>query len=170
MNHANNASIEAPPAIVVWLGYGGLLPFVALAAGSLAAAEYAALCRVALLLYGALILSFVGALHWAFAMSLPNLSAAKRTECFTWSVVPALLAWPAAMLMAVSAQISFTSIFFGYEVAAAPLIIGFVANYIQDLRLTRVAKLPAWYLPLRLRLTAVACVCLAAAGFAQLLR
>lgn len=170
MNHANNASIDSPPAIVVWLGYGGLLPFVAFAAGSFAAAEYAALCRVALVLYGALILSFVGALHWAFAMSLPNLSAAKRTECFIWSVVPALLAWPAAMLVAVSAQISFASIFFGYEVAAAPLIIGFVANYIQDVRLARAAKLPSWYLPLRLRLTAVACVCLVAAGVAYFSR
>lgn len=170
MNHANNASIEAPPASVVWLGYGGLLPFVALAAGSFAAAEYAALCRVALVLYGALILSFVGALHWAFAMTLPNLSASKRTECFIWSVAPALLAWPAAMLMAVSAQISVASIFFGYKVAAAPLIIGFVANYIQDIRLARVASLPVWYLPLRLRLTAVACVCLAAVGFTHFLR
>jgi Protein of unknown function (DUF3429) len=156
----------------VWCGLdSGLLPFVALAAGSLATAEYAALCRVALVLYGALILSFVGALHWAFAMTLPDLSAAKRTECFIWSVVPALLAWPAAMLLvALPAQISFASIFFGYEVAAAPLIIGFVANYIQDIRLARVANLPAWYSPLRLRLTAVACVCLAAAGFTHLLR
>ncbi len=170
MNHANNASTEAPPASVVWLGYGGLIPFVALSAGSFAVAEYAALCRIALILYGAVILSFVGSLHWAFAMTLPGLNAAKRTECFVWSVVPALLAWPAAMLMAVSSQISFVSIFFGYKVAAAPVMIGFVANYIQDIRLTRVAELPAWYLPLRLRLTTVACVFLSAAGFTHLLR
>ncbi len=165
MNHANNPPVDALPASVRWLGYGGLLPFVVLAAGSFTAAEYAALCRLALVLYAALILSFVGALHWAFAMTLPNLSAGKRTECFFWSVAPALLAWPAAILIAVSAKISYASIFFGYKVAAAPLIIGFVANYIQDFRLARVASLPAWYLPLRLRLTAVACVCLAVAGF-----
>lgn len=170
MNHANSASTETPPAVVRWLGYGGLAPFIVLAAGSFTAAEYAALCRVALVLYGALILGFVGALHWAFAMTLPNLSAAKRNECFTWSVVPALLAWPAAMLVAMSAPISSASISFGYNVAAAALIIGLVANYVQDFRLARVALLPAWYLPLRLRLTVVASVCLAAVGVAHFLR
>lgn len=166
MNRISHAPIESIPKSVTWLGYGGLLPFIALVLGGFVSAEYGALSRVALIVYGAVILSFVGALHWAFAMTLPDISAAKCNECFIWSVVPALLAWPAALLMAVSAQISFASIFFGYKVAAAPLIIGFVANYIQDFRLAEVAKLPAWYLPLRLRLTVVACLCLAVAGFA----
>jgi len=46
------------------------------------------------------------------------------------------------------------------------LIFGFVAHYWQDRRLDAHAQLPAWYLPLRFRLTAVACLCLAAGSFA----
>ena len=167
MNHTHVPSIESIPNSVAWLGYGGLLPFVGLAAGCFTHAGYGALFQVALIQYGAVILSFVGALHWAFAMTLPGLSAAKRRECFVWSVAPALLAWLAATLMAVPAQDSIVSIFYGFAVAAALLIVGFVVNYVQDVRLARVAALPLWYLPLRLRLTTVACICVAAAGLAR---
>ena len=167
MNRTHTPSIELIPNSVAWLGYGGLLPFVGLAAGSFTDAGYGALFQVALIQYGAAILSFVGALHWAFAMSLPGLSTAKRRECFVWSVAPALFAWIAATLVAVPAQGGMVSMFFGFAVAAALLIVGFVANYVQDVRLARVAALPLWYLPLRLRLTTVACVCVAAAGLAR---
>ena len=167
MNHTNIPSIKSIPSSVAWLGYGGLLPFVGLAAGCFTDAAYGALFQVALVLYGAVILSFVGALHWAFAMTLPGLSAAKRRECFVWSVVPALLAWVAATLIAVPAQGRVLSMFYGFAVAAALLIVGFVANYVQDVRLARVAALPLWYLPLRLRLTTVASICVAAAGHAR---
>ena len=167
MNNASGPPRQSIPISVAWLGYGGLLPFVALAVACFTSAEYGLLGRVALIVYGAVILSFVGALHWAFAMTLPDLSAAKRNECFIWSVVPALLAWPAATLMAAFAQGVIASVFFGISLAAALLITGFLTNYMQDLRLARVAALPLWYLPLRLRLTSVACVCVAVAGFAR---
>ena len=170
MNHTTVPLIESTPNSVAWLGYGGLLPFVGLAAGCFIDAGYGALCQVALIHYGAVILSFVGALHWAFAMTLPGLNAAKRRECFAWSVMPALLAWLALMLMAVPAQGSVVGIFYGFAVAAVLLVVGFVANYVQDVRLARVAALPLWYLPLRLRLTTVACICVAAAGLAHSLR
>jgi hypothetical protein len=165
MNQTGDALIESIPKSVTWLGYGGLLPFIALALGCFAGAEYGALSRLALITYGAVILSFVGALHWAFAMTVANINSAKRTECFVWSVVPALLAWPAALMMVVSARESAMSAYYGVNVAATLLIAGFVANYVQDIRLTRATTLPAWYLPLRLRLTLVACFCLAVAGF-----
>lgn len=170
MNRPNVPSTKTIPSSVAWLGYGGLLPFVGLAAGCFTDAGYGALFQVALIHYGAVILSFVGALHWAFAMTLPGLSAAKRRECFVWSITPALLAWVAALLIAVPAQGSMVSNFSGFAVAAALLIVGFVANYAQDVRLARVATLPLWYLPLRLRLTTVACICVAAAGLARSLR
>ncbi|MBC7709470.1 MAG: DUF3429 domain-containing protein [Rhizobacter sp.] len=169
MNHPNVPTIESIPSSVAWLGYGGLLPFVGLAAGCFTDAGYGSLFQVALIHYGVVILSFVGALHWAFAMTLPGLSAAKRRECFVWSIAPALLAWVATLLIAVPAQGNVESIFYGFAIAAALLIVGFVANYVQDVRLARVAALPLWYLPLRLRLTTVACICVAAAGLARLL-
>ena len=140
------ASLTALPTSVAWLGYGGLLPFVALA-GIGWWAPGTPLWGMALLAYGAVILSFVGALHWGFAMVLGGLSDRERTHRFVWSVVPSLLAWPAVLLPMAG--------------GAALLIVGFAAHQAQDLRLASRAALPAWYLPLRWRLTVTACVCLA---------
>ena len=133
------------------LGYGGLLPFVALAAGGLWAPS-TPWWSAALLAYGAVILSFVGALHWGFAMALSGLSTAERTRCFVWSVVPSLMAWPATLLPPAG--------------GAALLVTGFVAHLVQDHRLAARTSLPAWYLPLRWRLTTTACVCLAVGAMA----
>lgn len=136
----------ALPTSVAWLGYGGLLPLVALT-GIGWWAPGTPLWGMALLAYGAVILSFVGALHWGFAMVLGGLSDTERTHRFVWSVVPSLLAWPAVLLPMAG--------------GAALLIVGFAAHLVQDLRLASRAALPAWYLPLRWRLTVTACVCLA---------
>lgn len=166
------ASVPATlPATVAWLGYGGLIPFVllALAAGvglggtatfptaafptaAFPAAALLAQDSRALLAYGAVILSFVGALHWGFAMTLRDLPARSRNAAFLWSVVPALLAWVALVLPPAP--------------AAALLIVGFLAQYRRDVALARRAALPVWYLPLRMRLTTVACLSLVLGGFA----
>jgi precorrin-6B methylase 2 len=138
----------ALPATVAWLGYGGLIPFVALAA----AAALGIVDAAALLAYGAVILSFVGALHWGFAMTLRELPSARRNTAFLWSVVPALLAWVALLLPTLPAVVL--------------LVAGFLAQYVRDLALSRAGTLPAWYLPLRLRLTVVACLSLLAGGLA----
>ena len=138
------------PPIVNWLGYGGLLPFVALAAAVWVDSSRSSLWGDALLVYGAVILSFVGALHWGFAMSQSDMSAHQRTHCFVWSVVPALLAWVALLVKyAVSPQY-----------ACVLLVAGFLIHFWQDKRLVKWARLPVWYLPLRLRLTFVACASL----------
>lgn len=137
------------PRVVAWLGYGGLLPFLALAAASWVAepsGQASPLWQPALLTYGAAILSFVGALHWGFAMTLRDLSARERTTSFVWSVVPALVAW-LALLSAPG-------------VASVLLVAGFLCHYWRDVRLAAHSDLPLWYLPMRLRLTAVACLCL----------
>ena len=141
----------ALPRSVAWLGYGGLLPFLALAPASLLDHHHGAVWSDALFAYGAIILSFVGALHWGFAMSLPDLSERQRSALYIWSVVPALIAWPALL--------------FSPPLAAPPLVFGFIAHYLQDRRLARQVTLPAWYLPLRRRLSSVACLCLVAGAF-----
>ena len=140
------------PASTAWLGYGGLLPFVGLAVLMAADAPRQALWSQALVAYGAVILGFVGALHWAFAMVLPGLSSTQRRNRYIWSTIPALLAWPALLLPGVGAM--------------AVLVVGFVLHYDQDRRLAATAfeALPAWYLPLRLQLTTVACMSLALAA------
>ena len=141
------------PRTVAWLGYGGLIPFLALTPASLLDLRHAALWSSALYAYGATILSFIGALHWGLAMSLPELSGDERAARYAWSVVPALIAWPATLLS---------------PALAAPLLVaGFIAHYLQDRRLARQARLPGWYLPLRMRLSSVACLCLVAGTFAS---
>ena len=136
------------------LGYAGLIPFVVLAPASLLDAHHGITWSDALFAYGAVILSFVCALHWGFAMALPGLDDARRRRTMLWSVVPSLIAWPALLLVPME--------------AAALLVTGFVLHYLQDRRLARHAELPAWYLPLRLRLTAVACISLIAGAFVTL--
>lgn len=101
-SHPSAQPLTSPPPApipgpVAWLGYGGLLPFVTLAAVGLLAPT-TPWWSAALLAYGAVILSFVGALHWGFAMAQSGLSTAERTRCFVWSVVPSLMAWPATLL------------------------------------------------------------------------
>ena len=117
-----------------------------------AALREAVSAGVEVLAYGAVILSFVGALHWGFAMAQSGLSTAERTRCFVWSVVPSLMAWPATLLPPAG--------------GAALLVTGFVAHLVQDHRLAARTSLPAWYLPLRWRLTTTACVCLAVGAMA----
>ena len=142
------------PRSVAWLGYGGLIPFVALTAAFLLDPHHGLLWSDALIGYGAVILSFVGALHWAFAMTLPDLTEQQRTARFAWSVVPALLAWPALLVDA--------------TMASFLLVPGSVAHYLQDRRLVRSQSLPDWFLPLRFRLTSVACLCLSVVGVLSL--
>jgi hypothetical protein len=148
-----DANSVALPRTVAWLGYGGLIPFLVLTPASLLDYHYGGLWSDALYAYGAIILSFIGALHWGLAMSLPELSERQRSALFLWSVVPALIAWPAVL--------------FSPPIAAPLLVFGFIAHYLQDRRLARQASLAVWYLPLRLRLTSVAVVCLIAGVFAS---
>jgi hydrogenase/urease accessory protein HupE len=139
--------LDVLPPSVGWLGYGGLLPFVLLAVLCLGEPAHEIIYRGALFSYGAVILSFVGAIHWGLAMAMPGLSVPQRRSCFIWSVVPALMAW--------------VTILFGPLTTGLILILGFLMQYARDLVLCRDVELPAWFLPFRLRLTAVACASLA---------
>ena len=145
---------EALPRSVAWLGYGGLLPFLFFAAASIFDQNHAPYWADGLFAYGAIILSFVGALHWGYALSLGATSTeaarARRDAWYSWSVVPALMAWLALLLP--------------HPLSSLLLVVGFIAHYWQDRRLAAVAGLPVWYLPLRLRLSVVACLCLALGG------
>ena len=134
------------PKRVALLGYGGLLPFIGLALGSVVDHHHALLWGDALHAYGAVILSFVGALHWGFAMLASDLDDAERDARYLWSVIPALLAWPALLLSG--------------PLVSGLLVLGFVLHYWQDRRLAKCCVLPPWYLPLHGRLTGVACLCL----------
>lgn len=148
MTTLNQSLPQMLPRHVAWLGYGGLLPFVGLVTLARFDPHHTLAWSDALAGYGAVILSFIGALHWGVAMSATGLDTVQRRHAFMWSFVPALLAWPATLLAG--------------SVAPLILVLGFVVHFVMDKNLAKHAELPMWYLPLRLRLrlTAVACLCL----------
>lgn len=122
---------------------GGLLPFVTLSGGSVVMdGAHAALFHYPLVAYGAVILSFVGALHRGIALSHPAASLQDRKVMIGWSVVPALLGWAAMLLMPGPDLLVLATAFWAH--------LGF------DFRAARRLAIPGWYLPLRCVATAVA--------------
>ena len=129
------------------LGYGGLLPFLLLGGAVVLDLHTPFAPASALLIgYGAVILSFVGALHWGAQLN-------KATEqisafAFLWSVLPALLGWAALMMPVI--------------IATSLLIIGLIMCLIYDLRRFKQGDWPIWMRSLRIALTTLACVSLSA--------
>jgi hypothetical protein len=142
------------PLSVYCLGYGGLIPFVVLA-GLLVLDQDSPRWAPALNAYAAVILSFVGALHWAFGMLLPGISPQRRDYCYVWSVIPALMGWVALLI----------PIPLGHSL----LLVGLALAYWQDAVLANHVALPAWYPRLRARLSIVACACLVIAAALSML-
>lgn len=91
-------SASTPPLPSPWakrMGYGGLVPFVLLALAIwVADPVYRAFCGSALLGYGAVIASFLGAIHWGLAM---RDASHQSLALLGWGVVPSLVAWIALM-------------------------------------------------------------------------
>lgn len=95
---APSTAASLPSPLALRLGYAGLLPFVA---GALLvwlvrpdAHPYVV---DALAKYAALIVSFLGGIHWGLGMRGAEADSAGR---FAWGVVPSLLAWVAAVMPA----------------------------------------------------------------------
>jgi hypothetical protein len=135
----------AAPKAARLLGWGGVLPFVALAFASLAAAPEAA---PLLLGYGAIILGFMGAVWWGVAMA----QGGSEPRLYAISVLPALAAFAALL----------APLRIGLWLLAA----GFAALLLFDLAQVRRGAAPSWYGALRVKLTA--CVLLSLALVAVL--
>jgi hypothetical protein len=129
------------------LGFAGLIPFLVAAAVLVAGpASLEALALRSLLAYGAIILSFMGAVHWGLAMTSSRDDAIAQLSL---SVLPALLGWVALLLPAVPACLF--------------LLAGFAGLYWFDLRAAPRGAVPDWYPALRLPLTTGVVLCLAVA-------
>lgn len=119
-----------------WLGYAGLIPFVAALLGCLlGGADRQAYFAHQFVAYGAVILSFVGAVHWGTALA----TGSMRIMRLALSVLPALLAWAALLLPAAA--------------AAWLLLGGFLLLRAWEASPPVARTLPAWYRGLRTRLT-----------------
>jgi hypothetical protein len=125
----------------LWLGYGGLVPFVGLALLMwVVPVRLQPFLALALVAYGAVIASFLGGVHWGTGFLMGD--AAPRMQ-FVWGVVPSLLGWAAVLLPARA----------GVPVLALLL----VACYAVD-RMTYPAVGLGRWLPMRLQLTGVAVI------------
>ncbi|HDP89928.1 MAG TPA: DUF3429 family protein, partial [Thioalkalivibrio sp.] len=101
-----------PDATQAWLrglGYGGLIPFVAAAAALGAWPAGHGLLLPALLGYAAVILSFLGAVHWGRVLATPGRSDA--VTLLAWGVTPSVLAWCALLLPQAYGLASFILLF-----------------------------------------------------------
>lgn len=144
--------LRAAPPAALWPGLAGLLPFVGGVVGLwIGPTTFAPWLWKALIAYGAIILTFVGAIHWGIALGLPHggdtdPSNATIAFGYGWSVLPALLGWLAILVPA--------------GLALVLLVAGFAAQLFIDARIAAAHRLPAWYLALRLLLTAAVITCL----------
>ncbi|MGX0876976.1 hypothetical protein ACSSV4_001660 [Roseovarius sp. MBR-154] len=101
-----------------------------------------------MLFYGAVILSFMSGVLWGFAAKAQGPLA---TTGYALSVIPAL--W--AFFMTGGGPIS----------AGTNLIFGFAGLLLLDMQFARWGLAPAWWMPLRLLLSAVVIACLAVGVF-----
>lgn len=96
LNAAHTPAPTRIPAAALIPGLLGLLPFWGLALSTqLSSGIDPLLALMALIMYGAVILSFVGALWWGMAVHAP--ATAPRAAMFLWSVIPALIGWASIM-------------------------------------------------------------------------
>ena len=150
---------QAVPLVPKVLGLSGLLPFYALcppvlgaAIDTLASSSLTAPLATTLLHdvypfsgllqvgYGASIVSFLGAVHWGAAMQSRTGHTTKLMfERYVWSVIPALVAFPAAAA--------------GVQTGSAIVGSALLTCFAIDAKFNWKGALPRWYMALRVPLT-----------------
>ena len=142
------------PRIAWFLGYGGLLPFFILTIAVLLRVPLPFLEGVRLdwwlVSYSAVIVSFLGAVHWGVVLGLQDwLTPIESQRMMIYSVTPAILAW-LTFLLPVNAALLVMSILI-------------VASFIID-SMWLFHRLKSQYSKLRLHLTIIVALLLFAAG------
>ena len=120
------------------LGYAGLIPFITFSLGTWFNLAIIDDAHFIVLTYAAVILSFMGAIHWGVAMSINHKMV---NTILGLSVIPALLGWLALLI----------PMLYGYGL----LIFSFIILYWADKYISDQGMLPGWYLPMRLVLTSI---------------
>ncbi|MEM7253181.1 MAG: DUF3429 domain-containing protein [Pseudomonadota bacterium] len=130
---------DSIPRSALWLGLGGIVPFAGLAAAPwFTDPVHHGMVIRSLVVYAAVILTFVGAIHWGVALHR-DVAPAARSKLFMWSVVPALIAWAATHFVP--------------PVAIMAIVIGFALQLVADRIAVRSLPLPRWFWRLRIILT-----------------
>jgi hypothetical protein len=138
------------PPLARLLGLGGLIPFMACTGVVFLTEGWTRnLALQALAAYGAVILSFLGAVHWGFALAAPE--PAAELPRLIGGVAPSLWAWASIALLPAS-------------LACIALAIGLATTLAAEELALRQGFTPRAYQGLRRLLTAVAAACLLAAA------
>ncbi len=127
---------DVPPAAFI-LGFLGAVPFVGLAGLAFLAAPMGVWAATALLAYGAIILSFMGGVHWGWAMAADEPDFTRLGT----SVLPSLLGWGGFLL--------------GGTAGLVVIALGFAALLWLDLEAVKAGRAAAWYRRLRWPLTLI---------------
>ncbi len=88
--------MTTPSPTAKFLGYAGLIPFMALSAFLLLlpSSPHKEIAFLSLLAYGATIVSFLGAIHWGFVMQ----QVAPDRLHLLWGIAPSLLGWMSLLI------------------------------------------------------------------------
>jgi hypothetical protein len=147
------------PLLAIVLGIAGLIPFIVCGLGAVSVDPVAsARMMIALVGYGAVILSFLGGVHWGFALGGGTPAApaavtvagnrfvtAERAR-LVLGVVPSLIGWVALLLAMIRLEWG----------ALLLLIVGFIATVVVEQQAARRQLIPlAGYIWLRWGLTVV---------------
>jgi hypothetical protein len=136
---------RALPPLAIALGVAGLIPFMFLGIASVGANARNTLAAVqGLIGYGAIILGFLGGVHWGFTLSeagdLSETGDARAARArLGLGVVPSLVGWAAILCSIIGQQV----------LALAVLIAGYVGTLIVESRAQKRDLLPGGYIALR---------------------
>lgn len=125
------------------LGYAGLIPFFVFSIGHWTTLPYINNPSAILIAYAAVILTFMGAIHWGAVITTSNI---KHGTHLIVSVIPALTAWLALLLPA--------------DFSMLVLLLGFILLLVYELVFARPQELPGWYISMRITLTTAVSLCL----------
>lgn len=134
--------------IVYTLGYLGLVPFVGLSLLTGLEIKLFESQHFMLISYAAIILSFMGAIHWGTSMCI---NEKISVIMLVVSVMLALLAWAALLLPAM----------YSYQL----LIVSFSVLCIVDHYLLPIQHYQRWYLNMRVALTTIVVLCLVVSAY-----
>lgn len=127
------------PPLAILLGLAGIIPFAIFGIGAVGATPTSALLAArGLVGYGAVILAFLGGVHWGFTLSGPEDARAVRAR-LTLGVVPALTGW-VAMLVSIVAEPVFSLMI---------LIAGFIVTVVVESGAQKRDMMPGGYMALR---------------------
>lgn len=143
------------PRSALLLGWLGVVPFATLAMATLVLGPAEASRAVAgLLLYAAIILSFMGGVQWGLSIVRQAEPPAELARRLTIAVLPALAAFAMASLPTRAALLGLAAVF--------------GALLVYDLTTVRSGIAPPWYGRLRIQLTIAVALCLlVTAGLAR---